>query len=225
MVEGRKHKAVGEVGPSQVPRPPESVRFPSQRVACTHPPAPPPSPRAGRGLLTGPTRNEAPKGGHTSGQGHSESCSWTEKPGHTPSLGGEPPRPTETPRASSMAGAMLPRGRGLAKSSWCSQKGHVPEQASPQSSVLRPDSCPPPWLPLHRPQGFPLQAPTQEACTQASPAWRSHHLQGPLVQSPRPPPLNSAVQRNVTCLHHRARHHPDLRLNLFPLAPCSPCPS
>lgn len=215
------------MGPSQGTQAARVGAVPKSKGSLHPPSRPPPSPRAGRGPPHRPhLRNEALKGGHTSGQGHSESCSWTEKPGHTPSLGGEPPRPTETPRAlhawghAALGERLWQRAPGAPRRVTCLECGLSP---GAQSSGLTP---------LHRPgchctglRGFPLQAPL-EACTQASPAWRSHHLQGPLVQSPRPLPLNSAVQRNVTCPPPLwPRHHPDLLPQPVPPSPCSPCPS
>lgn len=182
--------------PSQDTQAARVSAVPKSKGTLRPPSRPPPSPRAGRGPPHRPhLRNEALKGGHTSGQGHSESCGWTEKPEHTPSPRGGPPRPTDTPRALHLRGhaalgdRLWQRAPGAPRRVTCLECGLSPRA---QSSGLTP---------LHRPgghctglRGFPLQAPP-EARTQASPAWRSHHLQGPSGQSPRPLPPNSAGVR------------------------------
>ena len=115
----------------------------------------------------------------------------------------------------------------MAKSSWCSQKGHVPGVwPVPKSSVLRPDSSPPPWWSLHRPQGLPTAGPT-----------RSPHAGQPSLEKPPPagslrPEPQTAPSKFSWCPKKcdmpsttAARAPPRPPASTVPSNPCSPCPS
>ena len=129
-----------------------------------------------------------------------------------------------------MHGATLQWGTGFGKELVIPEGSRAWSVACPQelsqSSGLTP---------LHHPachctglKGFPLQA-APETCRQASPTWRSHHLQGPSGQSPRLLlPHSAGVQTNVTRPPPWRPSGPGTTLtscvNLFPLTPAHPVP-
>ena len=105
-----------QVRPSQGVQATTVSVVPKSKGTPRPPSRPPPSPRAGRDPARAPhPGNEALKGGHTSGQGHSGSCSWTEKP--EPQLPqGRAAQAHRNPQGPPCTGPRCSGGQALAKS-------------------------------------------------------------------------------------------------------------